>query len=79
MYADKDGLLAEQLLSMSGPQAFSNFYDSLKKTREYHQRYGAQQMATEVATDSDIRVSFSGDEVFGMFRHHISNANLTSR
>lgn len=66
MYADRDGLLAEQLMSMSGSQAFGNFYDSLKRTREYHQRNGVTPLqSSDAITDVDVRVSFSGDEVFG--------------
>ena len=65
---------------MSGAQAFNNFYDSLKKVREYHQRNNPKAMVTDLITDTDIKVSFSGDEVYGMLQYsHCEFDNFLSR
>jgi splicing factor 3A subunit 3 len=54
---------------MSGAQAFDGFYDSVRKSREYHTRNWVEErpLRSEVAVSAEPAVAFSGDEVFGKY------------
>ena len=69
-YADADGLLRDELMSIRGTNMFSSFYDSLNAAREYHQKFPATTSSGNSApkvVDEEIHVLFSGEEIFGKY------------
>ena len=68
IYEDKDGLLKEELQGMRGNNIFNAFYENLKATREYHNRFpNLPAEGGPKLEDIVVSVQFSGEEVFGKY------------
>jgi splicing factor 3A subunit 3 len=75
LYADKDGLLREELSAASGPNSFDSFYEALNATREYHAKFPDAPSSSSSSSSLSIlsnaraaaQVPYSGEEVFGKY------------
>eukprot|EP01041_Mallomonas_annulata_P008834 gene8834-18296_t len=68
IYEDKDGLMKEEVQSMRGTNIFSSFYETLKSTREYHNKFPNLQDAGQARLpDIEVNVNFSGEEIYGKY------------
>lgn len=67
-YEDKDGLLKEDVSAIRGQNMFSSFYEVLNSTREYHQKFPNAAVGYHAKViEEEIKVSFSGEEIFGKY------------
>ena len=72
VYGDADGARKQEIASLRGDNVFSNFYDRLKDTRDYHRRFGGAEELTGPDDGSallgpDPQMTFSGEEGMGRF------------
>lgn len=68
LYEDRDERLKEEIVLLSGANAFPSFYDSLKNSQEYHQQRAIVDRIEEPEEDAmEVTVAFSGDEIFGKY------------
>lgn len=72
IYDDADGARKRDIAALRGDNVFSNFYDRLKDTRDYHRRFGGAEELTGAEDDAalagpDPTLSFSGEEGLGRF------------
>lgn len=70
LYNDKDGTFKDELRGMKEPDMFTTFYDTLKRTKDYHDRFPNIIPDNEVDVKKvvdDIQVPFSGEEIFGKY------------
>jgi splicing factor 3A subunit 3 len=72
IYDDADGTRKRDIAALRGENVFSNFYDRLKDTRDYHRRFGGTEELTGPEDDAalaraDPVLSFSGEEGLGRF------------
>lgn len=69
LYQDTDGLLKEELASMTGPSMFTSFYDRLKDIRTYHRNYPHRAVSDtpNMADAMDPELNFTGEERFGKY------------
>lgn len=79
-YADEDALRQEEIVSISGPNEFAEFYGRLRTIKQYHRKYPneiAEPMQMEflrlkdsrekAGDDQDVLVEFSDEEGFGKY------------
>ena len=65
---DKDGLMNEELQNMRGQNVFNTFYETLKATREYHNRYPGLPLENLPKFDDIVcDIPFSGEEIYGKY------------
>jgi splicing factor 3A subunit 3 len=73
LYADKDGLMKEEIAAMKGVDVFKGFYDQLKSIKEYHRRFPDVQVGSQPIQEAlaahmgDVEQLFSGEEVYGKY------------
>jgi splicing factor 3A subunit 3 len=72
IYEDADGAREQEIASLRGDDVFSNFYDRLKYTRDYHRKFGGTDELTgpengAALLGSEPQLSFSGEEGMGRF------------
>lgn len=68
MYEDKDGQIKEDIQAMRGVNIFNSFYETLKTTREYHNKFPNLQVDhSPKLGDVEIQINFSGEEIFGKY------------
>ena len=72
IYEDADGARKQEVASLRGDDVFSNFYDRLKYTRDYHRRFGGADELTgpedgAALLGSEPQLAFSGEEGMGRF------------
>jgi len=73
LYADKDKILQDELMSLRGNNMFKSFYENLNNIREHHVKYPSNHADTlsSIPTvgidDIERHMFFSGEEVFGKY------------
>ena len=72
IYDDADGARKQEIAALRGDNVFSNFYDRLKDTRDYHRRFGGVDELTGAEDGAALlgaepQLSFSGEEGVGRF------------
>ncbi|KAL4539701.1 hypothetical protein Ndes2437B_g01942 [Nannochloris sp. 'desiccata'] len=72
IYEDANGARKQEIASLRGDDVFSNFYDRLKYTRDYHKRFGGADEVTgpengAALLGSEPHLAFSGEEGMGRF------------
>jgi len=72
IYEDADGARKQEIISLRGDDVFSNFYDRLKYTRDYHRRFvGADELTGPengaALLGAEPHLAFSGEEGMGRF------------
>lgn len=72
VYDDADGARKQEIASLRGDNVFSNFYDRLKDTRDYHRRFGGAEELTgpddgAALLGPEAQLAFSGEEGMGRF------------
>jgi splicing factor 3A subunit 3 len=72
IYEDTDGARKQEIASLRGDDVFTNFYDRLKYTRDYHRKFGGADELTGAENGaallgSEPHLAFSGEEGMGRF------------
>lgn len=69
IHQDADETFKDELESMKGRNAFGSFYESLRETKEYHQRnpYLMPQNELNMDAEMECKAQFSGPELFGKY------------
>uniref|UniRef100_A0AAV1UE88 C2H2-type domain-containing protein n=1 Tax=Peronospora matthiolae TaxID=2874970 RepID=A0AAV1UE88_9STRA len=69
LYADEDGIFAEETENMRGRAVFTSFYEQLKSIRSFHRKYPNSVVSHELNLEEVFHpnVQFSGEEHFGKY------------